>query len=56
LRGAGGAGLAGPALRRYGAGAFRRSCPIGDGVTFDPMLDARLRWEDVDAATKAPMP
>jgi hypothetical protein len=25
---------------------------IGDGVTFDPMLDARLRWEDVDAITK----
>jgi hypothetical protein len=26
---------------------------IGDGVTFDPMLDARLRWEDVDAGTKS---
>jgi hypothetical protein len=25
---------------------------IGDGITFDPMLDARLRWEDVDATTK----
>lgn len=25
---------------------------IGDGVTFDPMLDARLRWEDVDAGSK----
>ena len=26
---------------------------IADGVTLDPMLDARLRWEDVDATTKS---
>ena len=26
---------------------------IGDGVTFDPMLDMRLRWEDVDATSKS---
>ncbi|MDE1917912.1 MAG: alginate export family protein [Sphingomonadales bacterium] len=25
---------------------------IGEGITFDPMLDARLRWEDVDATSK----
>lgn len=26
---------------------------IGDGISFDPMLDARLRWEDVDATSKS---
>jgi hypothetical protein len=26
---------------------------IGNGVTFDPMLDARLRWEDVQAGGKS---
>lgn len=26
---------------------------IGDGVSFDPVLDARLRWEDVDAGSKS---
>ena len=26
---------------------------VADGWTIDPMLDARLRWEDVDATTKS---
>jgi hypothetical protein len=26
---------------------------FGEGFTFDPMLDARLRWEDVDATSKS---
>lgn len=26
--------------------------PLGDGITLAPMLDARLRWEDVDATTR----
>jgi hypothetical protein len=36
------------------APAFGAPVPFAPGTTFDPMLDARLRWEDVDAATKPP--
>lgn len=32
---------------------FGDPVPFADGVTFDPILDARLRWEDVDATTKS---
>ena len=31
---------------------FGDPVPFADGITFDPMMDARLRWEDVDATTK----
>lgn len=33
--------------------AFGDPLAIAPGVTFDPMLDMRLRWEDVDATTKS---
>ncbi|HWU04638.1 MAG TPA: alginate export family protein [Novosphingobium sp.] len=33
--------------------AFGGPVAVGDGVTIDPILDARLRWEDVDATTKS---
>jgi hypothetical protein len=31
---------------------FGDPVPFAEGVTFDPMLDARLRWENVDTPTK----
>ncbi len=31
---------------------FGDPVPFAEGMTFDPMLDARLRWEDVDATAK----
>jgi hypothetical protein len=43
------AGTATPAL----ADTFDAPVPFAPGTTFDPMLDARLRWEDVDAAKQA---
>jgi hypothetical protein len=46
-------GLATPALADTAPTRFGDPVSIGDGVTFDPMLDARLRWEDVDATTKS---
>lgn len=50
-------GLAAPALADTAPAPapahFGDPVSIGDGVTFDPMLDARLRWEDVDAAPKS---
>ncbi|NBC36654.1 alginate export family protein [Novosphingobium sp. FSY-8] len=33
--------------------AFGDPITFAPGTTFDPMLDARVRWEDVDATTKA---
>jgi hypothetical protein len=39
--------------RRRRSSAIRWRSAMGD---FDPMLDARLRWEDVDATSKPPMP
>jgi hypothetical protein len=46
---------AGPALADGAAAQPKFGDPItiGDGVTFDPMLDMRLRWEDVDATSKS---
>ncbi len=32
--------------------AFGYPVPVTDTLTFDPMLDARLRWENVDTPTK----
>jgi len=32
---------------------FGDPVPFADGMTVDPNLDARLRWEDVDATTKS---
>ncbi|MCW1984297.1 UNVERIFIED_ORG: hypothetical protein M2348_000008 [Sphingomonas sp. R1F5B] len=32
--------------------AFGDPVPVTDTLTFDPMLDARLRWENVDTPTK----
>jgi len=32
---------------------FGDPVPFAEGMTFDPIVDARLRWEDVDATTKS---
>ena len=42
-----------PALAANTATKFGDPVPVADGVTFDPILDARLRWEDVDQPTTA---
>jgi hypothetical protein len=53
---------AGRRLAACGRRAGRPAAPqFGDPVALamgdaDPMLDARLRWEDVDATSKSPMP
>ena len=52
IRFLGAAVLAAPLALAYPAAAapaqFGDPLSIGDGLTFDPMLDARLRWENVD--------
>ncbi|WDF71190.1 alginate export family protein [Novosphingobium sp. KACC 22771] len=42
------------ATNAYAAPGFGDPVPFADGtMTFDPIVDARLRWEDVDATTKS---
>lgn len=43
-----GAAQAAPAAPQFGD-----PVPLAAGLTLDPMLDARLRWEDVDATSKS---
>lgn len=45
--------VAATAAQAAPAPRFGDPVPFADGVTFDPMLDARLHWEDVDATTKS---